>query len=114
MDVKTGKVMLVTSINLYQHRKKEETTYSYSLPAEDQQNGGDSQQEDGSEAQDQNRGHLIINISSLHTTNIIRISIKSRKEKFGARVTILFYVRSMGWIEFNEFKTSGPAPTAPS
>ena len=98
MDVKTGKVMLVTSINLYQHRKKEETTYSYSLPAEDQQNRGDGQQEDRREAQDQNRGHLIINISGLNTTNIIRISIKSRREKFGTRVTILFYVRSMVWI----------------
>ena len=108
MDVKTGKVMLVTSINLYQHRKKEETTYSYSLPAEDQQDSGDCQQEDRSEAQDQNRGHLIINISRLHTTNIIRISIKSRREKFGTRVTILFYVRSMEWILLNEFKSSGP------
>ena len=82
MDVRTGKVMLVTSINLYPNRKKEETTYSYSLPAQDQRNSGDSQQEDRSEAQDQNRGHLIINISTLHTTNIIRISINSRKEKF--------------------------------
>ena len=108
MDVKTGKVMLVTSINLYQHRKKEETTYSYSLPAEDQQDSGHCQQEDRSEAQDQNRGHLVINISTLHTTNIIRISIKSRREKFGTRVTILFYVRSMEWILLNEFKSSGP------
>ena len=48
MDVKTGKVMLVTSINLYQHRKKEETTYSYSLPAEDQQDSGDCEEEDRS------------------------------------------------------------------
>jgi len=38
---------------------------SYSLPAQDQRNSGDSQQEDRSEAQDQNRGHLIINISTL-------------------------------------------------
>ena len=70
MVVRTGKVMLVTSINLYQHRKKEETTYSYSLPAEDQQNSGDGQEEDRREAQDQNRGHLVLNISSLITTNI--------------------------------------------
>ena len=98
MDVRTGKVMLVTSINLYQHRKKEETTYSYSLPAEDQQNSGDSQEEDRSEAQDQNSGHLIINISTLNTINVIRISIKSRKEKFGTRVKILFSLRSIAWI----------------
>ena len=65
MDVRTGKVMLVTSINLYQHRKKEETTYSYSLPAEDQQNCGHREQEDRCEAQDQNSRHLIFNISSL-------------------------------------------------
>ena len=70
MVVRTGKVMLVTSINLYQHRKKEETTYSYSLPAEDQQNSGDGQEEDRREAQDQNGGHLVLNISSLNTTNI--------------------------------------------
>jgi len=38
---------------------------SYSLPAEDQQDSGHCQQEDRSEAQDQNRGHLIINISRL-------------------------------------------------
>ena len=65
MDVRTGKVMLVTSINLYQHRKKEETTYSYSLPAEDEQNSRESQQEDRREAQDQYGGHLILNISAL-------------------------------------------------
>ena len=93
MDVRTGKVMLVTSINLYQHRKKEETTYSYSLPTEDQQNSGDSQEEDRGEAQDQNGGHLILNISTLK--NIIRISIKSGKEKFQTRVTILFSERSI-------------------
>ena len=90
--------MLVTSINLYQERKKEETTYSYSLPAEDQQNGGDSEEEDRCEAQDQNSGHLIINISTLNTINVIRISIKSRKEKFRTRVKILFSLRSIAWI----------------
>ena len=99
MDVRTGKVMLVTSINLYQHREKEETTYSYSLPAEDQQNGGDSEEEDRCEAQDQNSGHLIINISTLNTMNVtFRISIKSRKEKFRTRVKILFSLRSIAWI----------------
>ena len=60
MDVRTGKVMLVTSINLYQHRKKEETTYSYSLPAEDAADGGDGEEEDGGETEDEDPGHLII------------------------------------------------------
>ena len=72
--------MLVTSINLYQHRKKEETTYSYSLPAEDQQNSGDSQEEDGSEAQDQNRRHLILDISSLNRTKYY-LNINQIKER---------------------------------
>ena len=71
MDVRTGKVMLVTSINLYQHRKKEETTYSYSLPAEDQQNSGDSEEEDRGEAEDQNGGNLILNISTLEHNKIL-------------------------------------------
>ena len=94
MDVRTGKVMLVPSINLYQHRKKEETTYSYSLPAEDQQNSGDRQQEDCREAQDEDRGHLILNISSLNTTNIIGISIKSRREKKSLKLESQYYFLS--------------------
>jgi len=38
---------------------------SYSLPAEDQQNSGDSEEEDRGEAEDQNGGNLILNISTL-------------------------------------------------
>ena len=81
MDVRTGKVMLVTSINLYQHRKKEETTYSYSLPAEDQQDSGDGQEEDRGEAQDENRGDLILNISSLEHSKYYYPNINQIKER---------------------------------
>lgn len=59
MDVRTGKSN-VSNINQSSPGLDEETTYFYSLPAEDAADGGDGEEEDGGETEDEDPGHLII------------------------------------------------------
>ena len=59
MEVKTRKSN-VGNINQFQPKPEEETTYFYSLPAEDAADGGDGEEEDGGETEDEDPGHLII------------------------------------------------------
>ena len=67
MEVKTRKSN-VGNVNQFQPKPEEETTYFYSLPAEDAADGGEGEDEDTDQTDDQDDGHSILHGSTLQAS----------------------------------------------